>query len=105
MDAAHHAADVLQPLHAALEVLSGAVEGDDHDLTGQLMAAYDVQVREHLQAHDAEIDADALRGLIAHQQQVGARMAGRRDEAAAHMHADRKAVRASLAYLRAESLT
>jgi homoserine trans-succinylase len=96
---------LLQPLHDALDVLSAAVEGDDHGLTQQLMDDYNAQVGRHIAAHDAEIGADALRDLIAHQQQIGVRMAARRDEAAVHLNADRRAVRASLAYLRAESLS
>ena len=99
------ATDVLQPLHDALDELSRAVEGEDHDLTQRLMDAYDQQVRAYLDEHDARIDAGALRGLIARQQQVSIRMAARRDEAGTHITADRRAVRASLAYLRAESLT
>jgi len=99
------ATDVLQPLHDALDALSRAVEGEDHDLTQRLMDAYDQQVRAYLDEHDARIDAGSLRGLIARQQQVSIRMAARRDEAGTHITADRRAVRASLAYLRAESLT
>ncbi|HDS0925138.1 TPA: hypothetical protein QDZ10_003641 [Stenotrophomonas maltophilia] len=99
------ATDVLQPLHDALDELSRAVEGEDHDLTQRLMDAYDQQVRAYLDEHDARIDAGSLRGLIARQQQVSIRMAARRDEAGTHITADRRAVRASLAYLRAESLT
>lgn len=99
------ATDVLQPLHDALDELSRAVEGEDHDLTQRLMDAYDQQVRAYLNEHDARIDAGSLRGLIARQQQVSIRMAARRDEAGTHITADRRAVRASLAYLRAESLT
>ena len=99
------ATDVLQPLHDALDELSRAVEGEDHDLTQRLMDAYDQQVRAYLDEHDARIDAGSLRGLIARQHQLSIRMAARRDEAATHITADRRAVRASLAYLRAESLT
>ncbi|WP_411850933.1 hypothetical protein ACLB90_19160 [Stenotrophomonas sp. LGBM10] len=97
--------DVLRPLHEALTRLAAAVEGDDHDLTQQLMDRYDADVRSHLAEHDARIEAADLHGLIARQQQVTLRMAARRDEAAQHLNADRRAVRASLAYLRAESLT
>jgi len=99
------APDVLHLLHDALDRLSGAVEADDHDLTQRLMDAYDQQVRAYLDEHEARIDAGSLRGLIARQQQVSIRMAARRDEAGSHLTADRRAVRASLAYLRAESLT
>lgn len=99
------APDVLHLLHDALDRLSGAVEGDDHHLTQRLMDAYDQQVRAYLDEHEARIDAGSLRGLIARQQQVSIRMAARRDEAGSHLTADRRAVRASLAYLRAESLT
>jgi hypothetical protein len=98
------APDPVQSLHAALDQLSAAVEGEDHDLTLQLMDAYDTQVRASLEQDDARIDAGALRGLIARQQQLSIRMAARRDEAGSHLTADRRAVRASLAYLRAESL-
>ncbi|WP_315387820.1 hypothetical protein [uncultured Stenotrophomonas sp.] len=97
--------DLLQPLHDALDELARAVEGDDHDLTQRLMDAYDGQVRYYLDQYDARIDAGSLRGLIARQQQVSIRMASRRDEAGSHLTADRRAVRASLAYLRAESLS
>lgn len=98
------APDLLQPLHDALDELSRAVEGEDHDLTQRLMDAYDTQVRAWLDQYDSRIDAGSLRGLIARQQQLSIRMAARRDEAAGHLTADRRAVRASLAYLRAESL-
>lgn len=98
------APDDLQFLHAALDQLSAAVEGEDHDLTQQLMDAYDGQVRAWLDQDQGQIDAGALRGLIARQQQLSIRMAARRDEAGSHLTAGRRAVRASLAYLRAESL-
>lgn len=97
--------DLVQPLHDALDELSRAVEGEDHDLTQRLMDAYDGQVRAYLDQHEARIDPGSLRGLIARQQQLSIRMAARRDDAASHLTADRRAVRASLAYLRAESLS
>jgi hypothetical protein len=98
------AIDDVQLLHAALDELSAAVEGEDHDLTQQLMDRYDGQVRAWLDGDQGQIDAGALHGLIARQQQLSIRMAARRDEAGEHITAGRRAVRASLAYLRAESL-
>lgn len=104
MEAAE-AIDSLAPLHDALSVLGSAVDADDHALSQALMADYDGRVQAYLAQHAGQLDATALRGLLDRQQRLTARMTARRDEAAAHLSADRKAVRASLAYLRAESLS
>jgi hypothetical protein len=104
MEAAE-AIDTLKPLHDALSVLGSAVDADDHELSQALMAHYDGCVQHYLAQHVGELDATALHGLLNRQQRLTVRMAARRDEAAAHLTADRKAVRASLAYLRAESLS
>jgi len=90
-------------LHAELDALQAMLPSGDH-------AASERHMAEHLQAVAAlgaslqRPSDDALRDLLAHQQQVLGSMMQLRDEAAGHLNQGKRSLRAAQAYLRAESL-
>ncbi|GAB3049461.1 hypothetical protein [Stenotrophomonas tumulicola] len=96
-------AQVLQPLHSSLDTLEASLPTGDHAQSERLMG-------EHLQAVAAlslvveRPTDDAIRALIARQQQVMGRMLQLRDEAAARLNQGKRSLRAAHAYLKAESL-
>ena len=65
---------------------------------------YAETLREYIEAHGAQSAAEGLRNLLALQQSLMTDMLHRRDDAATHLRAGRKSVRAAHAYQQAESL-
>ncbi len=96
--------DLLQALHADLDLIKNAIETEDHAATERIVAEHDARVREYLQAYGAAAAAPALQELLVQQQAVTERMRQLRDEAADHLRSERQSRRATNAYQQAGSL-
>lgn len=98
------ASQALDALHADLDALKNAIDAEDHDRAEQIVAAHDQRLRSYIQDNGSAGSADALQGLLEQQHSLSDRMRELRDEAAAHLRAERQSTRAASAYLQAGTL-
>ena len=98
------ASQALDALHADLDALKNAIDAEDHDRAEQIVAAHDQRLRSYSQDNGAAGAADALQLLLEQQHTLTGRMRELRDEAAAHLRAERQSTRAASAYLQAGTL-
>ncbi|MCD9087147.1 hypothetical protein [Stenotrophomonas sp. SY1] len=92
---------MLQALHADLESLKNAIEGEDHDLAERIVSGHDQRLRDYIRDHGVQAEATALQGLLEQQQALTGRMRELRDEAAEHLRHERQSARAANAYQQA----
>ena len=98
------AGQVLDALHEDLDALKNAIDAEDHDRAEQIVAAHDQRLRGYIQDNGAAGAADALQHLLEQQHSLTGRMRELRDEAAAHLRAERQSTRAASAYIQAGTL-
>ena len=101
------AGQVLDALHADLDALKNAIDAEDHARAEQIVAAHDQRLRGYIQdngAAGAAGAADALQALLEQQHALTERMRELRDDAAAHLRAERQSTRAANAYQQAGTL-
>ncbi|AMJ56692.1 MULTISPECIES: hypothetical protein [Stenotrophomonas] len=98
------AGQVLDALHADLDALKNAIDAEDHARAEQIVAAHDQRLRGYIQDNGAAGAADALQALLEQQHALTERMRELRDDAAAHLRAERQSTRAANAYQQAGTL-
>lgn len=99
-----HGNDLLQALHADLDLIKNAIEAEDHAATERIVAEHDERVRAYIEAYGAASAADALHDLLAQQHALTERMRQLRDEAAEHLRSERQSRRVTNAYQQAGTL-
>ncbi len=98
------AGQVLDALHADLDALKNAIDAEDHARAEQIVAAHDQRLRGYIQDNGTSGAADALQALLEQQHALTERMRELRDDAAAHLRAERQSTRAANAYQQAGTL-
>ncbi|WP_157515189.1 hypothetical protein [Luteimonas abyssi] len=88
----------LHELHAGLEALDGAIDADDLSGAGDIMSAYDRQLRQYIEQTGQDAPLAGLRQLLGMQNALLSRMRDRQEALGDELRRDRRAVRASQAY-------